>query len=106
MHVRSSILIHIEVRTLNARRMFREKPVLVSALKAASEAVSEAVSVFSGCMDHNPYPVTTQEAYPVPVTKNPYSVSRIAFLGIPMPRIPYPYYKFSAEPLEKHVHGY
>ena len=73
---------------------------LVSALKAASEAVSEAVNVFSGCMDHNPYPVTTQEAYPVPVTKNPYSVSRIAFLGIPMPRIPYPYYKVSAEPLE------
>ena len=79
--------------------MFREKPVLVSALKAASEAVSEAVNVFSGCMDHNPYPVTTQEAYPVPVTKNPYPVSRIAFLGIPMPRIPYPYYKVSAEPL-------
>ena len=76
MHVRSSILIHIEVRTLNARRMFREKPVLVSALKAASEAVSEAVNVFSGCMGHNPYSVTTQEAY---------SVSRIAFLGIPMP---------------------
>ena len=76
-----------------------------SALRAASEAVSEAVNVFSGCMDHNPYPVTTQEAYPVPVTKNPYSVSRIAFLGIPMPRIPYPYYKVSAEPLDISSYG-
>ena len=39
-------------------------------------AVSQAVNIFSGCMGHNPYSVTTQEAY---------SVSRIAFLGIPMP---------------------
>ena len=73
---------------------------LVSALRAASEAVSEAVNVFSGCMDHNPYSVTTQEAYSVSVTKNPYSVSRIAFLGIPMLHIPYPYYKVSVEPLD------
>ena len=72
---------------------------LVSALRAASEAVSEAVNVFSGCMGHNPYSVTTQEAYSVSVTKNPYSVLCIAFLGILMLRIPYPYYIFFVEPL-------
>ena len=68
-------------------------------MRAASEAVSEAVNIFSGCIGHNPYSVTTQEAYSVSVIKNPYSVFGIAFLGIPMLRIPYLYYKVSVEPL-------